>query len=379
MAILLVALLAVAVSVNLRFSARATVRARIHQGIQAYESGKVDVAMDAWREAIRLDPDSTEAMGLLSEALLSHGDPADALPLLNRMRSVSANLPHLYCRRSEALTRSGDARAGEAAAKEAVDKEPDCARAHALYGIAMSDREDHAVAVSELTRAAILAPQDNRIGLSLAQAQLNAADLQGAEKSVRAVLSREPDNLLGLFLLGWSYARRSPTPDNIGQATAAFEKVVAKDPKKVEAIVELGRLQSLAGQHARAVTTLERAEALGAATPDIAFNLATAHRALGHRAQADRYQARFKVLSDRNNRMEALRKRLAVDGNDFVSAIELAGLYADSRNWADAEPLVKRLIEVRPTDRAVNQIALRVFTALGDEKMLKQMRSMAGN
>ena len=69
--------------------------------------------------------------------------------------------------------------------------EPDCPRAHALLGIHFGEQQDNRGALAELSKAHALAPADGRIALSLAQAELDASDLAGAEAIARQVIAAE--------------------------------------------------------------------------------------------------------------------------------------------------------------------------------------------
>ncbi len=362
---LLVVLGVVAALVNLGFASRSTVRLHIQRGIDAYQGGQQVVAISEWREAMRQDPTHPLPYRLLSETLLANGEAKEAIPLLLQLVKIAPNTPHLYCRTAEAIALSATSDAALEAAKTAVAKEPDCGKAHALYGMAMSDRANHAVGVSELSRAVVLSPGDTPIALSLAQAQLSAADLEGVDQTILTILAREPNNAKAHYLLGWTYSRKTPTPENLTKATSAFETAYRLNPELTDIPAELGRLQVQSGRYQAALPYLERAWNLEPHA-DIAFNLAKAYQGLGNAAKAADMSAAFKKLSDLDTRTRALQKRLAVNTTDVEAAIELSECHIQAKNWEEASPLLRELLRIRPDDTRVLKAALLLFQGTGN-------------
>lgn len=376
---LLATLVAVAVPLNARFAASSQIRRHIQDGIRLYQSGDTDKAISEWRTALREDPTRPEPYRLLSEALIGKGMPQEAVPLLEHLQKIAPKMEHIYCQLAEAHALTATGTIAMDSAKAAVEKEPECSRAHALYGIQLGNRAEHAKAVSELSRATLLDPDNEKIALSLAQAQLNAADLEGVEKTVQPIISRNPGLARGHYLLGWSYSRRTPTPANLEKAITAFRRAFELNTEMTDIPAELGRLGILAGDYKGAVVHLEQAWKDTPHTPDVAFNLAKAYRSLGDSAKAARMSAEFKRLSDLETRSNALQKRLAINPNDVESAIELADLETSKQNWEDAASLIQALLKVRPDDPRLLKSALRLNQGIGDSEGVKYFSERLAN
>lgn len=372
--LVLAALSVAAVAINLRFAGRSSVRAHVRAGIQLYEAGDIPKAVEEWRIALRQDPTYPDTYKLLGKALIDQGSPAEAVPLLQQLRRIDPRSEHLYCRLAEALALSEAGNPVYDSAKEAVAREPACPRAHALFGIANGNRQNHAVAVSELSRALLLDPSDNRVALSLAQAQINAADLEGTERTVRGILERDPNNAKAYLLLGSLNARRTPTPENVKVAMEAFSNAYRLDPELKSVVPEMGRLRLLAGDYRGAVEYLGKAWQAGPQTQDIAFNLAKAYRGMGDIARANQMSAAFKRLSEISTRSAALEKRLGVNPQDVASAIALAELQVETKDWEAVTPLIQTLLNVRPEDSRVLQAAARVAEGTGDTESAAVLR-----
>ena len=363
----LAALAVVAAVVNFRYVGRSEMRQHLNEGIRLYQAGKEPEAIEQWRAAMRSDPTHPDAYRLLAQALTTGGHPDEALPLLRQLEKIAPNSPGLYSQLAEAEATIGNGTdAAFNAAKRAVEKEPDSANAHALYGIQLSEQEKHAEAVSELTRAITLAPGDDRIAVSLAQAQLGAADVEGGVKTLETVITRSPGDAKAHYLLGWAYARRTPTPENLAKATAAFEKARTLNPEQKEIPAELGRLKILARDYRGAIAPLETAWKQGPPTDEIAYNLSKAYRATGDAARATQMSQEFKRLSDAKTTEAELRKRLALDSKDVVAATQLAELQVQTQNWEEAGPLIQTLLRIRPDDERVLRAAARLYAGVGD-------------
>ncbi len=200
---------------------------------------------------------------------------------------------------------------------------------------------------------------------------MNGADLEGVEKTVQPIISRNPKQARGYYLLGWSYSRRTPTPENLDKATAAFSTAYALNPEMTDIPAELGRLRILAGDYQGAVVQLTKAWNSGPHTDDVAFNLAKAYRSLGDKAKATQMSEEFRHLSDIKTRSSALQKRLATNPNDVEAALELAELEVNRQNWEEAGPLIQALLKIRPDDTRLLKSAIRFYQGIGDKEGLK--------
>jgi Flp pilus assembly protein TadD len=173
--------------------------------------------------------------------------------------------------------------------------------------------------------------------------------------------------------MGFAYARRTPTPENLQRATTEFEAAYRMDETQKDVVAELGRLRVQAGDYRGAVTYLEKAWQQGPRTEDIAFNLAKAYRGLGDATRAAQMSAEFKRLSEIHTRTNALNKQLAVNPKDVDAAIELADLEVEAQNWEEAVPLIQTLLKVRPNDPRVLSAAARLYHGIGDDRSAKAM------
>lgn len=246
----------------------------IDAGIRAVAQQRPLEAEKAWLQALVQDPSRPEAYQLLSHLYLRIGQADRAIPLLVHLYKISPNSSHTLCTLAEAYALTGQEEKWLHTAQQAVKVEPDCPRAHALLGIAYSNIYDHKAAISELSRAALLAPNDPKIVTSLAQAQLDAADLEGAAHTALNVIAHHPSYPTAYYVLGWDFSRRPPTPINVQTALQAFQKLLQLDPSHTDVLEEMGRLYLLTGSNQKARKYLESAWKKGDHSQEVAYNLA---------------------------------------------------------------------------------------------------------
>jgi Flp pilus assembly protein TadD len=348
-------------------------RQHLSAGSAFFESKQTSKAMSEWQAAIKADPTQPQPYQLLSDTYIQTGRPAEAIPLLKQLITIAPQTKGVYSQLAEVIALTGKGNIADAA-KEAVAREPDSAKAHAILGISYGNQQNHAMAVSELRKATLLAPTDNTIIVSLAQAQLNAADLEGAEKTARTVIAQSPNYATAWYVLGWSFSRRTPTPNNIKEALNAFEKSIIIDPTNVEVMTELGRLYLSEGRLPQAQTMLEKAWRGGTHTDQLAFQLAQLYRRQNNTAKATEMQTTFEKLHKAVTEREALTKRLSTNPNDADTALALAELEFEAENTEEALSLLQGVLQVRPSDPHALRDAIRFFEKVGDSARVKEFK-----
>ncbi len=365
-AIALVAVIAVAGAVfgRLAMTRNSAGQKYLTAGSAHYQAGRLGEAASSWEEALRAAPSDPLAYELLSKIYLENGAPDRALPLLKRLIQLAPNTPEVYSQLAEAMALTSTGNAMEAA-KRAVAKEPGSAKAHVLLGIQLSNQQDHATAIAELTRATLLAPNDDKIATSLGQAQLNAADLAGAEKTARGVLKRTPSFTTAWFVLGWAFSRQTPTPENLKEGIAAFEKALELKPDQLEARAELGRLFLAAGQPQKAKEALETVW-MGIKTDNVAFQLSNVYKQLGDTQKAQEFQKEFNRLHTLTTQREALRKRFSTNPQDVETATELAKVELGLDNRDETAALLQGILQAKPDSTEALEMIVELFKRSGD-------------
>ncbi len=337
----------------------------INNGITALHQQRLADAEHAWLQALIQNPLRPEAYQLLSHLYLQTGHPEQAIPLLSHLYALAPTTPHVLCYLAEAYALTGQEAKLLETARKAVKVEPDCPRAHALLGIAYGNQQDHKEAISELSRAAALAPNDVKIATSLAQAQLDDADLDGAANTIRGVITRNPNYPTAYYVLGWDYARRDPTPSNLQTAIQAFEKLQQLDPSRTDAREELGRLYLLSGNNQKAIAVLHKAWLQGDRSAECAYNLATAYRNIGDRLKASAMLQQYQRISSLTARYNTLLKRAVARPNDIATAIALAQAEVEIGNHEGAVKIMNSVLQTAPTNPIALKAAVEIYKSAG--------------
>lgn len=195
--------------------------AHFNLGVALAALGESGAAVRAYRDAIRRAPDFTEAFVNLGVELSKLGKPGEAVPYLLR----------------------------------AVRLSPALAAAHHNLGIVLAELGDLDAAIESLDRARALAPHDDTIRRTLADAQYNA---------------------------GVTLARQRRWTDAIDR----YRRALDADADLPEAFNGLGVALAGMHQHEAALAMYAEALRLRPAFADARYNLAISQAALGRRADA---------------------------------------------------------------------------------------------
>lgn len=123
--------------------------------------------------------------------------------------------------------------------------------------------------------------EESAIQEMMASQQQNARKVKtGKESSIYPpeIVQQEPlpkteEDLKNPMQLHLSYAKLQEQLGHLTEARASYEKVVAKEPKSVEAIIGLGRLDMLAGRHQQAEERFRQAVEMSQSSPESLFAL----------------------------------------------------------------------------------------------------------
>lgn len=253
-------------------------RARLLGIIETHRSGRLEEAIEGYREVLARNPAQFDALRLLGAALLSTARYEESLAMLERALHLKATLPEVWALRGDALARLG--RGSEAVAsydralalqpeaagtwsgrgaqllglgrfaealesfQKAVALEPRSAAAWVYHGNALNELGRHAQAVASYDCALSLAPaRPAEVWHLRAVAQrslgLRETSLECCERALRIESSNEPATILRAVLL----AELGRTDD----AFPALREVVERYPHDAAAQFNLAMLSLTAG------------------------------------------------------------------------------------------------------------------------------------
>jgi tetratricopeptide (TPR) repeat protein len=290
------------------------------EGMTAFNAGRYSIALAKLTEAAK-DPSDKQARLFLALAQVATGDCATALSALNRMAAEErlAGIAAVRCYSAAgAETKAFDLlgamaerwpndpdvlylraklhmKAFNDATFAMFQRTPASYRVHELSGEIFEVQRGYDDAVAEYRKAIEMNPQAPdlhfRLGRAILLAGRNADSLAKATAAFRDELKLNPEDGACEFQLGQIAQVEGKKTD----AKAHFEEAVKLAPEFVQALIALGKVETLDKRYDRAVSLLNRAVALQPTNETAHYALLTAYRDAG---QLDKAKAE-KVILDK--------------------------------------------------------------------------------
>ena len=165
-------------------------------------AGRIGDAIQAWRQATKLDPADHVAWQELGAALMQIGRLPDAIGALRRAIAAKPDFTLAYHKLGIALEAQGNEIMALGALSRAAELSPKLADAHARVGTLLLSLGRRPEAIASLRRAAAVAPQSEIGQLSLINALMVEERQDEAIALLRRMLARHPTNLDARRLLG---------------------------------------------------------------------------------------------------------------------------------------------------------------------------------
>jgi tetratricopeptide (TPR) repeat protein len=345
--------------------------ARYYAALAAESIGDFDRAVDAYRYAIRIAADATDARIRLARLHLAEGRPELALDLLRTKSDV-----HPLGLEGELLSLRLIAMLGNqalvvrtlAGIRQTLPDYFGPALSHAAQGLAERGEPGAAIRLLRGTDAALppdlTDPRQVDALRTLVEISREVSQLGEAEASVRAAVRAHPEVAAFHEILGRCLELRGgAAPD----ARAAYEQALALDPASAGALRGLARL-ALDSDPAAALAHFERARAADAEEPEALRGAAQVLLAMGRTAEAE---VRLEELLRRDPYdADAARRLVELQlerGEVGERSVELAQRAVRFGGGADALELLGRVHERRDEPALASQAEERA-RALRDQQ-----------
>ena len=221
----------------------------------AESEGDSDVAEQAYRRVLNLQPESSPAIAGLTHILLEQKKYADAEPLIHT----------------------------------ALLRDPDDPALNAQYAALLSAQGKTGEATATLEKLHQLQPQDRQISGMLADAYMQAGMLDKADAVYANLLAASPNDPDLLSARGQVLIREEKYPE----ALALLQRAVKIDPKDADVWGGIAFAASKTGDSALELDALVTRSKYAPETPATYFLLATTHDKLHHNKQAVEYYRLF--------------------------------------------------------------------------------------
>lgn len=218
--------------------------------------GRIDEAIAALREAIRLTPDDADAHFGLAAALARNRDHAAAETAYHEALRLQPEHPLARLGLGETLMALGCASDAERLLREAPStslRNPPLAAAHAhQLGVAMQQQKKFGDALAQFDRAQAIAPEYPAVDFSRGETLQQLGRLEEAAESFRRVLARQPGHMKAAASLALIRAIHNEP----AEAREWSMKVLARAPMHPLARIALAIVDIEAGACSAAEQTL---------------------------------------------------------------------------------------------------------------------------
>ena len=313
------------------------------------QQGRTSEAEAAWRDVLKLQPRSAEAYAHLG-FLESHQQRyAVAIPLYRKALVLDPEMPGLRMNLGLALFKADQLRDALHIFQDLLKKEPpsspDAQRLATLIGLSHYGLSQYAEAVPYLKQATANDPQNLPFRLLLAHSCLWSKQYQCVLDVYHQILLLNAESAEADMLAGEAMDEMQ---DHAG-AIEQFRSAVKANPKEPNAHFGLGYLLWTQSQYEEAAREFQ---AELANVPD--------------NAQALAFLADSKMkLNDREAAMPLLKKAAAIDPALEIAHIDLAALYSDAGQNAEALRELKIAARLKPSDVNVHWRLARLYQAMG--------------
>ena len=202
----------------------------LNVGTELQAEGRLDEAVEQYRQVLALTPDDALAHSNLGTALAAQGRLDEAVGHYERALALAPGDADAHSNLGNALLSLGRSDEGVASLRRALDVDPGSAEAHAALGIALHDGGDLDDAIVHLRRAidlgVVTAELHNRLGIALG----SAGRLDEAAAEFRRAVDREPGHLDAHANLGTALQMQG----RLDEAVARFRTALAIAPDHPE-------------------------------------------------------------------------------------------------------------------------------------------------
>lgn len=239
--------------------------ASYNAGVVALETGRHQDAIEAFQQAVDLNPQAAQAHDYLSAAFGAVGELERAIAASERAVALDPSLAIAHNNLGTFYTRRGDLEAAERSIRRALKLDPDFAEASNNLGNVHLAGGRHEAALEAYERALKLRPRYVEAWVNRGAALGEVGRFGEAARSYQRALELDPDRTAAHLGLGRARLELGEAEG----ASAAFEEVLARDSTSLEGIEGLARSLASMKRDSAALEVLDRALELHSRDPGL--------------------------------------------------------------------------------------------------------------
>jgi predicted O-linked N-acetylglucosamine transferase (SPINDLY family) len=238
--------------------------------LEHHRAGRLPQAESFYREVLRVDPKSVDALHFLGVLAYQGGKHGEAEDLISSALRLNPSNPPAHNNLGNALAAQGKLSQAIASFVSALALDPTYVDALVNMGSALTARGELGKAISCFQRALALAP-----GTAAAQSGLrNAIESQSRVSRSSRPEDRSAESPAALLDAGNALKDEG----RLDEAVASYRKALSIDPGFSGAYVNLGNVLHVQGKTAEAITSYQKALAIDPNFLEAHFNLANTYR-----------------------------------------------------------------------------------------------------
>lgn len=250
-----------------------TARLLLFQSAMQYgdrQKGTLDEALAAANKAILADPERPEGYAITGKVMDWQGRTDEAASQILRALGIDKNyaLGHSYL--AEVLVDQTRWDQAQESIDKALELDPNNVDVRRDYGYVLENMGDYAGAATQYEAALQLHSKLSYVRMALGRAYRATGRYQEALDQFFAVSAIEPTNALVPFEVGRTYETYIGDPNS---ALQQYGHAVELDQEFASPWVRIGTLRYVQGSYAQAIPALERALDLGVETVDVYYQL----------------------------------------------------------------------------------------------------------
>ncbi len=212
-----------------------------NQAVILENQGQRQLAMDKYREVLRVAPNQKESLLNLAAMLAEDGEDDEALPLLKRLTEIAPQEVWGRMLHANIMMHRGAFREAAIQYREAIAIAPRNTKVHRNLGRALMQTGEHEEATECFQRVVKMEPRSAEAHANLGIIYLRRKMWPEASASLKYAINLDPENFTGRLNLGVLHFRKG----RIDEARIQFRKAMRIKPDHAIALRYLKRAESM--------------------------------------------------------------------------------------------------------------------------------------
>lgn len=268
-------------------------------------SGNLTAARDSLQRALRLAPEAAPTLQTLAQVELELGNLDAARDHARTLQRAQPRGADGFRIEADVSAAEGDWRDADRLYVSAYERRPEFDTAFRSYQARREAGIGESAAL--LARWVQLSPEDTRARLLLAQQRQAEGAAEAAVREYRAVIQRDPDNVIALNNAAWLLGETGEPERGLEFARRAL----AQAPEAAPVLDTYGWLLVQSGKVTEGLGYLERAVALAPRAPELQLHLGRAQLQAGRGAEARRTLGDLQAAHPEFSKREGVARLLA--------------------------------------------------------------------